>query len=292
MFKFVQHNEKCKFVGDLFGGGSSQSNQAPIDASQAQLEGQKLALAQQEKQFDWQKGMYEADRAQRQGYLNQLGDQSGLMSAAQASPLYQAQLGQIGSMGQKAEGAALRNRSATGGLRGGGSLGDIASIAEQQALAESQALGGSYANEQNRLMGLAGLIPTMQAPSSSGISNLMSQMGQTQAQGIMGAAQTAASGQQQGFGNLMGLGNMGMQAFSLFSDARLKTNLVKQSETSQEGVNNYTWTWNDKAYDLGLSGDDSGYLAQEIEKVWPELVHVDESGYKKIDAQEINKRVQ
>ena len=200
-----------------------------------------------------------------------------MIDAAQASPLYQALL-------QGAEGAVLRNASATGGLRGGQSIGGLAKV-------QQGALANAYGQEQNKLMGLAGM-PSMQAPSSLGISNLMSQMGQTQAQGIMGSAQTQASQQQAGFGNLMGAGSLGMNAWSMFSDARLKDNLVKHSETNQEGVNNYTWTWNDKAYDLGLSGDDSGYLAQEIEKVWPELVRVDESGYKKIDTQEINKRVQ
>jgi len=56
----------------------------------------------------------------------------------------------------------------------------------------------------------------------------------------------------------------------LFSDVTLKSNV--QSKGAINGFNWYTWTWNDKAKTLGLSGDAEGVIAQEVEKTRPDLV--------------------
>ena len=56
-----------------------------------------------------------------------------------------------------------------------------------------------------------------------------------------------------------------------FSDIALKDNIQKIGQT-KGGNNWYSWTWNDKAEKLGLSGESSGVIAQEIQKVRPEAV--------------------
>ena len=56
-----------------------------------------------------------------------------------------------------------------------------------------------------------------------------------------------------------------------FSDIALKDNIKKIGQT-KGGANWYSWTWNDKAKELGLSGESSGVIAQEIQKVKPEAV--------------------
>lgn len=70
---------------------------------------------------------------------------------------------------------------------------------------------------------------------------------------------------------------------NLFSDDKLKTNIRKISNTSHPGITKYIWTWNEKANSLGLHGTKCGYLASEIEKVWPEIVNTHTSGYKLIN---------
>jgi len=42
---------------------------------------------------------------------------------------------------------------------------------------------------------------------------------------------------------------------------------------------------------LGLHGDDQGYIASEIESVFPECVHWHKSGYRQIDIPEIEKKL-
>jgi len=42
---------------------------------------------------------------------------------------------------------------------------------------------------------------------------------------------------------------------------------------------------------LGLHGDDQGYIASEIESVFPECVNLHNSGYRQIDIPEIEKKL-
>jgi len=57
------------------------------------------------------------------------------------------------------------------------------------------------------------------------------------------------------------------------SDIKLKTNIVKQ-KIFNNGLGWYTWDWAEEA--LSLSKVDpsitEGFIAQEVEKVYPELV--------------------
>lgn len=280
MFNFdraVTNRMKMGFVGEIFGGGSDSSN-APVEAAnvQAQAEREKLAYL---------KEINKLPQELREDALTRLGET--FSGDPTDNPMYQAQMANIGDMGRQATELSMAQNAATGGLRSGNQQQAFQDIAIQQNLAQNNALANAYSQQLAGLQGLAGL-----DTGAGQIANSMGNIGNIQAQGIMGAAQSQQASNQAGMGNMMGLANLGMQAYGMFSDAQLKDNLVKQSGTSQDGINKYTWTWNDKALELGLSGNDSGYLAQEIEKVWPELVHIDKSGYKKIDAEQINERLQ
>jgi hypothetical protein len=180
-------------------------------------------------------------------------------------PFYQAMLG-----GQ--EEAALRARSATGGLRSGQSIVDVGNV-QNQAMLNTMGLYGGIGGTQTY------------APQ---IAQQMTGIGQTQAAGISGAAQAQQMAQQQGMSNLMNLGALGIMAFS---DDRLKNNPVVIADTAHPDIKKYRWEWNDKASKLGMNGDDQGYLASEIESVFPDCVYWHESGYRQIDIPQIEKRL-
>ncbi len=64
------------------------------------------------------------------------------------------------------------------------------------------------------------------------------------------------------------------------SDVRLKTNIRKIGE--RNGFNWYSWTWNEKAESMGVSGDSEGVIAQEVEAIAPHLVG-EIGGYKAVN---------
>lgn len=187
------------------------------------------------------------------------------MARLMASPLYQATLGNLGEQ----EDAILRSQSATGGLRSGGTDLMLAENQRRNRLeATRSALGG--------LQQMAGL------PSNAGqIAQQTSNIGQTLGQGIIGAEQSAQAGQQAGFGNLMGLGQLGLAAFSAFCDPALKENVEKVGEAG--GYTIYQWDWNDKARAMGAEGKGVGPMADEIEKYEPERIEI-RNGYKYVRA--------
>lgn len=68
---------------------------------------------------------------------------------------------------------------------------------------------------------------------------------------------------------LMGAGGQ-MGSAMMMSDKRYKENLVKHDEVSGIGI--YSWTWKKGNERLGLNGEAVGVIAQEVKKIWPELV--------------------
>ena len=87
------------------------------------------------------------------------------------------------------------------------------------------------------------------------------------------------------FGQLLhgaGSAGQGYEAYKGTSDVRLKDNIVPQG--SVNGVNFYTWDWNDAAKKSGLNeGITFGVMAQELEKSHPELVVVGDHGYRMVN---------
>jgi hypothetical protein len=96
--------------------------------------------------------------------------------------------------------------------------------------------------------------------------------------GYTGAMNQASMNQGSGFGQVLGaaLGGWASGGFKMPSDIRLKTNLVKVGETAK-GFGLYVWDWI-------WGGSGFGVLAQEVEKVIPEAVDIDDSGWwKRVD---------
>jgi hypothetical protein len=182
------------------------------------------------------------------------GGQLAFIEGVKESPFYQQNL----LAGEQAIG---RGASMTGGLRSG---------TANEALAQNnQQVLQNLVNQ--RLQGISGLAQTQSyAPQiAQGISGI----GQTLGQGQIAAGQAyqdSMSGLMQAGGQLGGayLGSM--------SDVRLKENVTKIGEV--DGHNWYSWTWNQKAADLGLEGDSEGVIAQEVQKTNPEYVAVN-NGY-------------
>ena len=76
-------------------------------------------------------------------------------------------------------------------------------------------------------------------------------------------------------------------AASAFSDRRLKVDL-KKIGTHSTGLNFYEWEWNAKAFVLGLDKHPrKGFIAQEVQNVFPEAVFEGTHGYLMIDYSKI-----
>lgn len=187
-------------------------------------------------------------------YTGDTSAQDALLAQAQANPMYQAQLDQ----GQE---AVARSAAATSGLRGGGTASDLAEFS-------NQALMNSYNQQLSGIQGLAGL------PSQAGqISQQTGQIGETLANAQIAGAQA----QQTGMGNLIGLG--GILGAAALSDVRLKTNIKYLETTSHPDIHKYSWEW---AEDSGKEGYEEGFLAQEVEKTYPDFITEGNDGFKRV----------
>jgi len=89
------------------------------------------------------------------------------------------------------------------------------------------------------------------------------------------AAENSAAGS--AFGSIAG--SLIGGAFSLFSDMKLKTN-IKEVKAFKNGIKMYTWDWKKEATDLADTRQKAGFIAQNVLKIYPDLVVKDEdSGY-------------
>jgi len=69
------------------------------------------------------------------------------------------------------------------------------------------------------------------------------------------------------------------------SDERLKDNieLISNPIEKVQSLRGVTWDWNDNASEAAKESPNVGVIAQEVEKVLPQLVHDRENGYKGVD---------
>ncbi len=69
------------------------------------------------------------------------------------------------------------------------------------------------------------------------------------------------------------------------SDERLKDNIEVISNPIQkvQQLKGVTWEWNENADELQQSLPNVGVIAQDVEKVLPQLVHDRENGFKGVD---------
>lgn len=250
-------------VGSLFGGGSSD------DAGDAAIEASKIDAKYNREALQYLKDRERLPMQFRDEAMKQMAGAYGIpggasaqefMASAEASPMYRAIMGNLPQM----EEAILRNQSATGALRGGAT--DMM-LAENQRNLRANALGGVLGGIQNMAQ-----LPSNDQAIASGIANI----GNIKAQGIIGQAQSNQMAQQNNFGNLLGLGNLGLSAYSAFSDPRLKSNPVKIGEV--DGLQIYEWDWNEEAANLGLYGKGYGPMADEIIRFMPERIE-NRNGY-------------
>jgi hypothetical protein len=252
------------FVKDTFNaltgrGAEKASNQAAQTAAAAETE----ALNYLKEQERLPSQFSEAALTRRAGLYGLEGGDPNALETIESNPIFQETLGMI----PQQEEAILRNQSATGALRGGGT---------DMMLAENQ--------RNNRLLAFQNTLQGLES-----FSNRSSYAPQI-AQGIAGVGNTFAEGQiaganarQQGIGNTISLG---MNAASLagFSDIRLKDNV--QPAGQRFGQDWFTWDWNTVAVKLGLSGSSEGVIADLVEQSRPELVSK-RDGYKTVNYLEL-----
>jgi hypothetical protein len=249
------------------GGGAGESGAE--DAAFIQSQSQKEAL-------DYLKQTEKLPQAYREGSLNKLGSDYGFTLDANGNPISDGTTISQRAMASPfytdavkvGEEAVLRNASATGGLRSGNAN-------EALAQANQNAFLASYQNQLSGLQGMANL-----PSNANNIASNISGVGQTQAAGIIGAANSANAQQQQNMNNVGTAANIGLQAWDTFSDIRLKSDIQYVGDVN--GHRTYTWRWNELAADLGLSGEDWGVIADEVERINPEAVSI-RSGYKVVN---------
>lgn len=245
----------------------SSSDGGAEDAANVSAQSQREAL-------DYLKQTERLPQAFREGALGGLGREYGfdangnyggdgmnIVQRAEASPFYQTAV-------KRGEESVLRNASATGGLRSGTTNENLAAV-------NQNALLSSYTNQLSGLQGMA------QLPSNANnIANTMSGIGNTVAQGMTAGAQYQSAQSQNNVNNAMAAGNLAMQGYSTFSDRRLKSNLKYIGESN--GYKLWSWTWNEAAKELGLTGESSGVIAQEVEAINPHAVS-ERDGFKTVD---------
>ena len=189
--------------------------------------------------------------------------QEEMIAQAEASPLY----GAIMSGMDEGEAAVMRNAGATGKMRSGNVR---TALAENARDFQTKALLTGYQDvrnqdQYNREQQLQQLRFLAGGQDMTGdVTQQMQNLTTTQAQGIMGKAQTRQAANAGSMNTLMGLGSMGIDAYEagMFSDIRLKQNIKYVGE--KNGHNIYSWIWKPCARLLGLTGKATGCLAHEV----------------------------
>lgn len=260
---YQQRQLETKLANQGFTQGSEAYNRALNELNQRQSMERFNALDQSgseaQRLFNMQM------QSQNTGYNQNLGAaQFSNQALGQAASLDQARMGAMNAAMSQQQGLNQSYANAQNQLR-------------QQAIAEQLQRRGMSLNEMNALLtGQQVQMPTMPSFVQSGRAETPNILGATQ----MGydAALGAANAQNASFGNLLGAGaQLGaaymMSPFS-FSDRRLKSN-IKRVGTHPIGVGIYTFTM--------MGFEQCGVIAQEVQKVRPDLVRRHANGYLQVD---------
>lgn len=284
--------------------GADKANDAAQAASQTQAtaatEAANLSLESQREALAWLQQRESVPMGIRDDALRGLADfyevpgapeqrktQEQLIQEAMSSPLY----GAIMGTQRAGEQAILRNRSATGGLRSGNTQGALTDYGQQTAnralldsfgeaqatnnadIARADALRGLHLTGLSGLAGLEG--------NDNAIASLTANMGATQGQGVLNAANARSGGIVAGaqsqndalnnvFNTLLGFGQMAAGA-GWFSDIRLKDNIHYLGKRG--GFDFYGWTWNEIAREkFSLEGNAQGVIAHHIFEEYPDVI--------------------
>ncbi len=236
-------------------------------------------------------------------FLSQAGQQQGNLAAANAANQLSAAQSAAGLLGQGAgitSGLAQQGAnilSGTGNLVSQGRLqtgqnlagqignttSSLANLINQRGAGLSDIVGGGAGNIADLLKGAGQTDAEQQQNLATLLANLSVGAG-TNLSGIsQGAADIAQRGAvQQGNQQAQTGGAIIGALASLFSDERLKTNIVKMGE--YKGYNAYKWQWSDEMPVESMRGTEGyGVLAQEVMDKQPEMVHQDASGYLKVN---------
>lgn len=289
--------------------GSQTSANAALGGSQSAADAQRAALIY----------LQQADSLPselRYGAQRQLGELYGIYGGggsitdrAMASPFYQAAV-------QQGENSVLRNSAATGGLRSG-------TTSENLAQVNQNALLSAYNDQVGGLQGLAALpsnantiaqyyagigstlgqgqinygntlgqgqvtsaqtLAQGQISAADAIANSNNAAAQAMSQGQVAAAQSNAKGSQNSMNNMLGLADLGIQAWGMFSDRRLKWDIEYIGD--ENGLRKYKWVWNKLANTLGLHGESHGVMADEVEEINPGAVSI-QDGYLVVNYQQL-----
>jgi len=257
-----------KVVKGVFGGGD-----AADDAADAQAKSSEAAVAEQRRQFDiTQKNLSPYLRAGASA-LDEQQELLGLKGATvqqNAFDQFNESPGQA-FLRERGERALLQNASAIGGLGGG----NVRSALQEQGIGFAQQQLNTRLSQIAGLSGTGGNAATQLGVIGSNTANAIGQNlqagGQARASGILGEQQANA----ELAGNVISAG-----AF-LFSDERLKTNIVK-IDTHESGLGWYRWEWNEEGRRLAGSEPAEGFIAQEVQKLYPAAVG-ERDGYLTVD---------
>ena len=194
---------------------------------------------------------------------NFLTDPNAQFEFLQNNPLFQNAL----SAGDQNVDRLMQSAAARGRLSAGDTAQQLQTLGQQNLLqaafpliqGQKQSIGDllnfgstTASNQGNLLTGQA-------AAAAGGISDAAA----AQAAGMVGGANAQGQGSQ----NIL---NAGLTAAALFSDPSLKESIKPLGKTN--GWNIYSWTWNKAAEKLGLIGDSSGVMADEVKAIKPEAV--------------------
>ena len=103
-----------------------------------------------------------------------------------------------------------------------------------------------------------------------------------------GIGSNALQGVQQpsDFAKAQQIASIGASLFAM-SDSRLKKN-IKKIDDVEPGIGWYTWDWNDKAEEIGVTNlPTEGVIAQEVKEVDPSAVMLGEDGYYRVNYSKI-----
>lgn len=200
----------------------NRSNKAAGQAADASTQAANTQAASEQQALDYLKQVNALPMEYRDqalaglaGYYQVPGQaktQEQLIAEAQNSPLYAA----IQGTKQSAVDEMARYQSATGGLRSGNANAAFARESQrisQDALLQSfnQAQSTDQYERALNLQGLSGLAGM--ETGENGIANLTAQIGATQGQGMVAAAQARQQGTQNSMNNLLGLGSIFAQTY-------------------------------------------------------------------------------
>lgn len=248
--------------GDIISGLTGETaGEAATQAATIQAQAGREAIEAQERATERAQGFFEpfAGAAERgveaSGFL---ADPQAQFEFLQSNPLFQLAL-------ENANQRTLQSASASRRLSFGDTLQQLSSNVLLQAAPLIDRQRADVTNLLNLGAGVAGSQANIEIGQAANIGNLTTDIGATQAGGVVGAANAQTAGTQNLLNALLTGGAIAA------SDIRLKTDVKPLGQRSDH--NWYSWVWNELAEKLfGLTGMAEGVIAQEVMITHPQAV--------------------